>query len=128
MRKPHQLVAMLSLWAALFGCSAASYAAPEPVIATKEMETVSGRYYLQGVREVGSELLLRKDGQFRWSLSYGATDKESHGTWQMKGNELDLTSANPASGFKTLKLTLDQGKLVMNDPATGMKGDYVKQP
>ncbi|KAG1240082.1 hypothetical protein G6F68_018009 [Rhizopus microsporus] len=33
-----------------------------------------GHYYLRGLREVGSELLLSADGSFDYLLSYGAVD------------------------------------------------------
>ncbi|TGV77628.1 hypothetical protein EN788_67460, partial [Mesorhizobium sp. M2D.F.Ca.ET.145.01.1.1] len=33
---------------------------------------LAGHYYLRGVMEVGSELLLKKDGSFEFMLAYGA--------------------------------------------------------
>lgn len=134
MKKILQLAATLAMCTALTACSrdvpraTAAPAAAAPVAATKEMEAVSGHYYLQGVTEVGSELLLRKDGQFRWMLAYGAVDQQAEGSWQMAGQQLELTATASSTGFKKLTLTLDQGKLAMDDPATGMKGNYVKQP
>lgn len=38
-------------------------------------ERLAGHYYLNGVAEVGSELLLRDDGRFEWFLAYGAMDR-----------------------------------------------------
>jgi hypothetical protein len=133
MKKILQFAAALALCTGLTACSpdaarATAATAAAPVVATKEMEAVSGHYYLQGVTEVGSELLLRKDGQFRWMLAYGAVDQQAEGTWQMTGQKLELTATGSSTGFKKLILTLDQGKLAMDDPDTGMKGSYVKQP
>jgi hypothetical protein len=42
---------------------------------------VAGHYYLSGVREVGSELLLRADGRFQWMFAYGAMDFVAEGRW-----------------------------------------------
>jgi hypothetical protein len=36
--------------------------------------SLAGHYYLQGVMEVGSELLLKADGRFEYMLAYGALD------------------------------------------------------
>ena len=49
-----------------------------------------GHYYLSGIREVGSELLLRPDGSYEWFLAYGATDQSSKGTWKRDGDEIIL--------------------------------------
>ena len=49
-----------------------------------------GHYYLRGVMEVGSELVLKQDGQFTWTLSYGNTDQQANGAWKAAGNELTL--------------------------------------
>ena len=53
---------------------------------------VTGHYYLHGVREVGSELLLRPDGRYEWFLSYGASDTTSEGTWRLDGKQVKLTA------------------------------------
>jgi hypothetical protein len=60
-----------------------------------------GHYYLSGVRETGSELLLRLDGSFDWFLSYGAVDQTAHGTWAREGKSIVLTTA-PQSSDKPL--------------------------
>ena len=41
---------------------------------------MTGPYYLRGIMEVGSELLLRPDGTFEFMLSYGAADYWGRGT------------------------------------------------
>lgn len=55
---------------------------------------LAGHYYLEGGRsEVGSELLLRKDGTFEWALMYGAVDQGARGTWAKKDDRVVLTPA-----------------------------------
>ncbi|MEB3864302.1 hypothetical protein MSG66_09710 [Acinetobacter sp. IK31] len=56
-----------------------------------------GHYYLNGVMEVGSELLLQPDGKFKWMLAYGALDQYAEGTWWKNGNCIGL---KPDSKFK----------------------------
>lgn len=52
---------------------------------------LAGHYYLEGVREVGSELLLKPGGRYDWFMSYGAMDLFSAGTWRRTGNDVVLT-------------------------------------
>jgi hypothetical protein len=53
----------------------------------------SGHYTLQGVREVGSELLLKPDGSFEFMLAYGAADFWGKGTWRGENDAVVLESA-----------------------------------
>jgi hypothetical protein len=75
----------------------------EPTNVCKEVkfqqtdEAWSGHYYLNGVMEVGSELLLQPDGKFKWMLAYGALDQYAEGTWWKNGNCIGL---KPDSKFK----------------------------
>ncbi|WP_068082824.1 hypothetical protein [Novosphingobium rosa] len=55
----------------------------------------TGHYYLSGVHEVGSELLLRADGRFEWMLSYGAVDNGATGHWARQGKVIVLTADKP---------------------------------
>ena len=48
----------------------------------RENQGLAGHYYLQGVMEVGSELLLHADGRFEYFLAYGAYDESATGTWK----------------------------------------------
>lgn len=41
---------------------------------------LAGRYSLQNVREVGSELVLKPDGTFEYMLAYGAADYWAKGS------------------------------------------------
>ena len=54
-----------------------------------------GHYYLSGVMETGSELLLRPDGTFAWYMSYGAVDQSAEGTWLRDGDAVVLTASQP---------------------------------
>jgi len=58
----------------------------------------AGHYYLQNVREVGSELLLKPDGSFEFMLAYGAADYWAKGNWRMKDGAVFLNSAPGADG------------------------------
>lgn len=51
---------------------------------------IAGHYYLSGVREVGSELVLRADGRFQWMLAYGAMDFSAEGRWWHAGDCVGL--------------------------------------
>lgn len=55
-------------------------------------------YYLSGIREVGSELLLREDGTFEWMLAYGAADHVASGRWWRNGGCVGLAEAGAADG------------------------------
>lgn len=69
-------------------------AAPPPGAAGAAL---AGHYYLSGVMETGSELLLRPDGRFEWYLSYGAVDQSATGRWSRNGATVTLTAdAAPA--------------------------------
>lgn len=41
----------------------------------------AGHYYLNGVMEVGSELLLEPSGKFKWYLAVGGLDQYAEGVW-----------------------------------------------
>jgi len=59
-----------------------------PVLA----QDAAGHYVLQGVMEVGSELMLKPDGTFEYMLAYGAADYWAKGTWKRDGNSVILHS------------------------------------
>jgi hypothetical protein len=56
-------------------------------------QDMAGHYVLHGVMEMGSELLLKPDGQFEFMLAYGAADYWAKGTWSRDGNAVVLHSA-----------------------------------
>jgi hypothetical protein len=55
-------------------------------------EDLAGHYILQGVMEVGSELLLKSDGTFEYGLTYGAADYWAKGNWRHENNCVVLNS------------------------------------
>ncbi|MBB3983385.1 hypothetical protein GGR44_003073 [Sphingobium fontiphilum] len=89
-------------------------------------ENLIGHYYLQGVMETGSELLLRPDGRFQWYLSYGALDLFAEGTWRVAGDAVELVAAPsvdvPKPGFERLSLAIAGAGLI---PPDG-RGAYVR--
>ncbi|AYA70281.1 hypothetical protein CDG62_04980 [Acinetobacter sp. WCHA55] len=50
----------------------------------------AGHYYLHGVMEVGSELLLEPNGKFKWYLAVGSLDQYAEGTWWKNGDCIGL--------------------------------------
>jgi len=72
-------------------------------------QDVAGHYVLQGVMEVGSELMLKPDGTFEYMLAYGAADYYAKGTWRRNGNAVILHSdSNEQPPFRLTKS--DAGK------------------
>lgn len=78
------LVAVLALGAALSIVVGRAFAA--------QSSTPAGHYVLQGIREVGSELVLREDGGFQYMLAYGAYDEFASGTWKLDGERVVLNT------------------------------------
>lgn len=67
-------------------------------------QDVAGHYVLRGVQEVGSELLLRPNGQFEYMLAYGAADYSAKGSWKMQDGAVVLTTTAPeAQPFRLVK-------------------------
>lgn len=77
-------------------------APPTTFAAAPDARELAGHYYLSGGGEVGSELLLKENGNFDWALMYGAVDQYAHGTWTLKDGKVTLTSA--AQGKPDFKL------------------------
>ncbi|MBB3912219.1 hypothetical protein [Sphingomonas desiccabilis] len=110
---------------------AALLMAPAPAMA--EPQGLPGHYYLSGMTEVGSELLLRGDGRYRWMLAYGALDLAVEGSWTRSGDMLTLV-ADPGtlaedgmeSIFARMVLRIEHdGALV---PTENLRGAYRKAP
>ncbi|WP_343611306.1 hypothetical protein [Novosphingobium sp.] len=68
---------------------------PAPAGEAKGDQAFTGHYYLSGVHEVGSELLLGADGHFDWMMAYGAADNAAKGHWARQGNQIVLTAQKP---------------------------------
>jgi hypothetical protein len=58
-----------------------------------QSDDLSGHYVLRGMMEVGSELLLKPDGQFEFMLAYGAADYWAKGTWRREKDTVVLNSS-----------------------------------
>jgi hypothetical protein len=92
-----------------------------------------GHYYLNGVMEVGSELLLKGDGSFEFYLAYGALDQYGKGCWRVEGNKVLVIPEGrnaPAaaysiedSTFVGFTLTIE-GKALVWDLGGGHRGRY----
>jgi hypothetical protein len=89
---------------------------------------LAGHYYLSGVMETGSELLLRPDGTFEWFLSYGALDQFASGHWASDGNVVTLkvdAAVPPPPPFTSLQLRIEGADLI---PDSFGKGRYTRSP
>lgn len=89
-----------------------------------------GHYYLQGVMETGSELLLKPDGTFEWMLAYGALDQYAQGRWQSDGQTVTLRPTRPDAHnqlpplpFPELRLRIDGDALI---PDAFGRGRYTR--
>src|SRR5215207_9178904 len=73
--------------------------------ATAQAADLAGHYYLQNVREIGSELMLKPDGTFEYMLAYGAADFWAKGKWQSEDSAVILNSAenDAKSPFRLLR-------------------------
>ena len=57
---------------------------------------LAGGYRLQGVREMASEIVLRRDGRFTYALAYGALDESTEGRWRVRNGQVVLQSDGTA--------------------------------
>ena len=64
-----------------------------PATLVAQSGSAAGHYVLEGVMEVGSELLLKPDGQFEFMLAYGAADYWAKGSWRADKDAVVLNSA-----------------------------------
>ena len=104
-------------------------AEPRSDTATAEVpdtETLQGHYYLQGIMETGSELLLKPDGRFQWYFSYGAMDLEAEGRWQAEAGRIVLLPETfrhppqfPEVQFQRMQLRIDGRDLIPAWPWEG---------
>jgi hypothetical protein len=92
-----------------------------------------GHYTMQGVMEVGSELLLKADGRFQYMLAYGSLDELASGCWARHGGVVTLyaskfeASMEDPRKFSRLDLTISAGgKLVRRFDAEHI-GAYTRQ-
>jgi hypothetical protein len=64
-------------------------AAPAPALSPANL---AGLYEIHQM-EMGGGLELKRDGHFRYALSYGAVDEEGRGNWTFDGKAIRLTSS-----------------------------------
>jgi hypothetical protein len=89
-----------------------------------ETQAVAGHYYLQGVHEVGSELLLHPDGSFEYFLAYGAYDENAIGTWRIQGKRVLL---NTVGASNPPRFTLKQSASKSGEGLTILVQDQSKR-
>jgi hypothetical protein len=92
--------------------------------------SLAGHYYLQGVMEVGSELLLRSDGSFEYALAYGNMDQAANGCWSRSEDGVVLISSSSffkSQPFTRLDLKLKKDNGLIYDMGNGVEGTYVIQ-
>ena len=82
-----------------YGCAKGS-----PTVKASVPAALAGHYYLSGVMETGSELLLKPDGSYDYFISYGAVDQFSKGHWRRVGDAVVLTHAKLPATAPLFKL------------------------
>lgn len=97
---------------------------------------IPGRYTLEGVPEVGSQLVMGRDGSFEFYLAYGANDQHATGCWTQNGDIIALFPAGSTTltvdhtpdtrGFKGLILRKEGADLVWEIAGSHYRGRYRK--
>lgn len=79
----------------------------------------AGHYFLEGIMETGSELLLDANGRFQWYFTYGALDLAADGNWRYENGNVVLLPEHfqfpphyPETEFKRMQLRVDGADLV----------------
>lgn len=113
----------------------ATVATPATPPSAADIERFAGHYYLEGVREVGSEILLRPNGTFEFRLASGALDESGAGSWTVVDGDVVLQSAGVAHP-PTVTLHASSGvatnsiRVVVSDthgqPVNGIEVDAVR--
>ncbi|MGO4569658.1 hypothetical protein AB4Z52_32605 [Rhizobium sp. 2YAF20] len=92
--------------------------------------SLAGHYYLEGVTEVGSELLLLSDGSFEYTFAYGNMDQAANGCWSRSEDSVVLISSSSSfksRPFRQLDLKLKKDKDLVFNMGNGVEGTYVIQ-
>lgn len=79
-----------------------------PAAAQRPDPSFAGHYYLNGVMETGSELLLKPDGRFEWMMVYGALDQAASGKWHRAGDRVILQTDAATSAPKFRPFTTEE--------------------
>lgn len=75
---------------------------------------IAGEYYLQGVHEMASGVLLKDDSSFQFFFSYGALDRYGDGKWSIVNGQLVLNSANNLTNdFELLGSSESRGGIII---------------
>jgi hypothetical protein len=118
-RRARWLLALVLATSATMPAQAATPKQDEAPAAMTETASLAGHYYLEGIMETGSELLLREDGRFQWYFTYGALDLAAEGRWQREGTHVvlrpDVFQAPPQypeTEFRRMQLRVDGKDLV----------------
>lgn len=90
----------------------------------------AGHYLLKDIMETGSELLLEKNGQFKWYLTTGGLEQYAEGTWWKNENCIGLKAQSKYKKY----LMIFPTRLDINFPQKlnitwsngSMEGSYVK--
>jgi hypothetical protein len=83
----------------------------------------AGHYVLEGVRETGSELLLKPDGTFEFMLAYGAMDLGAQGSWRQEGDSVILNAKVSGEPLFRQSKTAASGKPGIRVKVAGPAGD-----
>ncbi len=101
----------------------------------KPQAALAGHYFLEGIMETGSELLLDADGRFQWYFTYGALDLAAKGRWShgegqvvLLVEDFALPPQYPQMRFDRMALRVDGADLVPAWPWDGGAGQgrYVR--
>jgi outer membrane biogenesis lipoprotein LolB len=91
-----------------------------------------GRYYLQGIMEMGSQLALQNDGKFEAVIEYGSADGYAKGFWTLEGRQLRLHRQSPAVSVESdISQFFDGMTLTVSDNCLAIEGStgcYFKVP
>ncbi|MCH4249103.1 MAG: hypothetical protein LKF82_14970 [Acinetobacter populi] len=83
-----------------------------PLKFVEQAKTWSGRYYLKGIMETGSTLILNPNGRFDFMLAYGAMDQSAQGQWWLNPTYhcigLAIDANLPSQYFQFLSENQDQ--------------------
>lgn len=98
--------------------------------------SIPGLYTMDGVPEVGSQILLRSDGSFEFFLAYGANDQFGRGCWTQNGDVIALIPEGARTitgdhtpdtrGFTGIVLIREGRELTWRIPGSRYTGRYRK--
>ena len=127
-------IARMSAVVAVIMLVSASPAAALGPFCGKGDKSFVGRYEMRGVPEVGSQLVIKKDGSFVFELAYGANDQYGKGCWTQTDRVIALFADNgrkisgdhtpDTRGFKGLVLMKSGRDLLWSIPGSRYTGRF----